>query len=123
MTFRISKEEKNDEIIPAIHFFNAIPNHRFVEVISSLANGIGYTVEYCSCTFPDDLDPWDESFEGVQFINSALDLESVLEYPTVQELLLKSCRSFLREYPEHRDTINQLLLKFSQKFKTQFEEI
>lgn len=123
MPFRISEELTDEKLLPVIHFFNAIPNRKFVEVIKSLSNGVGYGLEYCHCNFPEDLDPWEESFEGIQFVNSALDLEVIIDHNTTLEYLLLSSKSYLKEFPEQRDILHQIILEFSQKYGLQFDEI
>lgn len=123
MTFRIFRKEVENDLLPAIDFFNAIPDHRFVEVVNFLSKGIGYTIEYCSCDFSDDLYPWEEPFEGIRFVNSALDIESILDYKIVQELLRESSHSFLKERPEYMDIINQSLFDFSQKYNLIFKKL
>jgi hypothetical protein len=57
----------NDALFPVQAFFNAIPDAEFPRVIALLVSGVGYVFNEVACTFPDDLDPGDEQFEGVQF--------------------------------------------------------
>lgn len=43
--------------------------------------------------FPSDLEPWEESFEGIQFLNYALDTEVIVDSSTFQKYVVIACKN------------------------------
>ena len=57
----------DESLFPIQAFFDAVGDDSFVRVVDSLTKGVGYSINDCDCSFPDDLEPDEESFEGVRF--------------------------------------------------------
>lgn len=92
---------------PVQTFFNALSNDTFVRTIDHLLSGVGHSVNECDCSFPDDLDPDDERFEGVRF--SIFEEELVISLDELRSFVIQACRSQLAIVPEQRLDIERLL--------------
>lgn len=95
------------DLFPVQCFFNAVYDDQFVEVIGRLLRGIGHGSNEAHCTFPDDLDPGEEPFEGVMF--SIFEEVVVLKHEEFLNYLREACRSYLATHPDDDDEINRLL--------------
>lgn len=95
------------DLFPVQCFFNAVPDSNFVEVVGRLLQGIGQGLDYARCTFPDDLDPGEEVFDGVRF--SIFEDVVVLKHEEFLNYVREACCSYLATYPNDDGEINKLL--------------
>lgn len=96
-----------DRLFPVQAFFNAVSDFNFVEVVSRLLRGIGHSSDYAHCRFPDDLDPGEETFDGVQF--SLFEDSVVITIEELNRYVREACQSYLDCYPDEQDEIGKLL--------------
>lgn len=110
----LEKDLLINEHFPVKAFFNAISNAKFIDVVKYMSLGIGYGINDTVCTFPGDLDPSDEIFEGVEFslINEAI----VVEYRTFYHYLKLACQEYLRDFPQEKSIINEYLDKIASRY-------
>jgi hypothetical protein len=94
-------------LFPVQCFFNAISDFNFVEVIGRLLQGIGAGINDVHCTFPSDLDPWEETFVGVRF--SLFEESVVVPIEQLNHFIREACHSYLASSPDKRDEIAKLL--------------
>ncbi|BBW96541.1 ribonuclease toxin immunity protein CdiI [Geobacillus icigianus] len=99
---------------PVIAFFNAISDDDFVKVIQHLSTGAGYGINAVDCTFPNDLDPDDEPFEGVMF--ALHDEEVIIDYHTFYYYLEQTCNMYIKNFPDQEENINRILKKIVEKY-------
>ncbi|MEC3605680.1 ribonuclease toxin immunity protein CdiI [Bacillus glycinifermentans] len=115
---RISKSQQlKEEHFPVKAFFNAISDSYFIEVIESMSQGIGYGINDADCTFPGDLDPGEEIFEGVEF--SLLDEEVIVDYSTFFYYLKIACDSYISDFPQYKGKIESFLKVIAQKYNVE----
>jgi CDI immunity protein len=107
MPKRLSIVSDEDPMFPVQAFFNAISNDHFVFTISNLLQGVGAGFDVAYCEFPEDLDPSDESFEGVRF--SLYEDEIIVDYQTFMQYLKLACKQYIKEHPEDHNKLEQLL--------------
>lgn len=97
-----------DQLWPMEAFFNAIPSDEFVSVIRNLIHGTGHGYDDVVCTFPTDLDPAEETFEGAEFwvySNAAI----VVDNPTLLAYIRLASNRHIRSFPEDRLILDQIL--------------
>lgn len=95
------------DLFPVQCFFNAVSDFNFVEVVGRLLQGIGHGTDYARCTFPTDLDPGEDVFDGVRF--SIFEDVVVLKHEVFLDYVREACHSYLATYPDDDDEINKLL--------------
>ena len=105
MPDRLSLNE--GRLFPVQCFFNAVPDFNFVEVVRLLLRGIGYSSDDAHCRFPGDLDPGEETFDGVQF--SLFEESVVITTEELHRYIREACQSYLDCYPDEQDEISNLL--------------
>jgi hypothetical protein len=88
---------------PVIAFFNAIPNSNFLDVMEQLSLGIGRGINDTVCTFPEELDPDEETFEGIMF--SLYDEEVIIKHQTFLYYLQMACAVYLEDCPDKKGII------------------
>src|SRR5262249_16956081 len=94
-------------LFPVQAFFNAVSDFNFVEVVRRLLSGIGHSTNDAHCNFPGDLDPGEETFDGVQF--SLFEDSVVITIEELNRYVREACQSYLDCYPEEQDEISNLL--------------
>lgn len=62
--------------------------------------GIGTGMNDVDCSFPDDVEEYEEKFNGVKF--SLLAEEVILSYDTFYYYLNRACQIYLNAYPDER---------------------
>jgi hypothetical protein len=97
----------DDRLFPVQCFFNAVSDFTFVEVVGRLLQGIGHGADYAHCTFPSDLDPGEEAFDGVRF--SIFEDSVILTVEELRRFIREACDSYLASHPEERELISGLL--------------
>ena len=107
MPKRLNFVKDNDPLFPVQAFFNAISDDSFVRTVENLSKNIGAAFDDCDCEFPGDLDPGDETFEGVRF--SLFEEEVVVDQNTFQRFLRLACEEHLRRHPQDSHAINESL--------------
>lgn len=113
--FRLFELDQLDsDHFPVIAFFNAISNSDFKDVVEQLSLGIGRGINAAVCTFPDDLDPDEDMFDGVMF--SLHNEEVVVDYQTFFHYLKKACNFYLVDFPDDKDIIESYLSKIKEKY-------
>lgn len=94
---------------PIQTFFNAVSDSDLVHVVDWLTSGIGYHINDTHCRFPGDLDPGEESFEGVRF---SLFEDSVIISPEqLREYLATVCRKHIVSYPDDEADLVRFLAR------------
>ncbi|MGE6539681.1 ribonuclease toxin immunity protein CdiI [Bacillus luti] len=111
---------KDEDLLDLTHFpiqavFNMVDDERFLEVINSVCEGVGFGEEYGACTFPGDLDEYDiangDSFEGVEFALYSGD-EVIIDYQTLYHYFKKMCEGYSKKYPNTIKSLEDSLNKF-----------
>ena len=117
MFSRIGKNDKlfSDLMLPIVLFFNRIANQSFVRTIGYLVEGRGVVIEYDGCYFSSDLEPDEEPFEGMLFSNGALKKEVLVDYSTALTYMEAASKAFVREFPDKRQILDELLRAFAKK--------
>lgn len=109
---------KSDQLenhhFPIVAFFNAISDNSFVHVLEQFTLGVGSGINETVCTFPEDLDPGDEVFDGVMF--SLFDEEVIVDYQTFFYYLKLACSIYLEDHPEDKAVIENNLEKIKKKY-------
>lgn len=96
MRIKLSDKELLDPMhLPAIAFFNAISDSNFARVLQQMSLSIGTGMNDVDCSFPDDVEEYEEKFNGVKF--SLLAEEVILSYDTFYYYLNKACQIYLKE--------------------------
>jgi len=118
--YRIIENDSLDENhFPVIAVFNEIANEYFVETISSLAEGIGFGVNYGRCFFKRDFEESgisiDENFDGVEFgLHNGEEI--VVDYKTLFYYLNLACKSHIEDFPQDREEVEKILRKVKERF-------
>jgi hypothetical protein len=94
-------------LFPVQCFFNAVSDFNFVEVVGRLLQGIGHGTDYAHCTFPSDLDPGEEMFDGVKF--SIFEESVVISVEELRYYIREACASYLASHPDEQNVISNLL--------------
>ncbi len=94
-------------LFPVQCLFNAIPDFDFLTTIRRMLCGIGVTINDAHCNFPADLDPGEESFEGIRF--SLFEDSVLISSEELRSLICTACHSHLIRNPDDRDEVNALL--------------
>ncbi|QPM76431.1 MULTISPECIES: ribonuclease toxin immunity protein CdiI [Myxococcus] len=94
-------------MFPVQAFFNSISERGFVEKIRQLVARVGAGIDGAQCEFPGGLEPWEQEFEGVRF--SLYEDVVVVEEPVFQMFLLEACRMYVKDHPEDRARLAQIL--------------
>jgi len=105
----IENQQSYDRLFPVQAFFNEVSDSDFVMMVDSLTQGVGMGLNVANCTFPGDLDPWQEPFDGVMF--SLYEDEVVVDIPSFRHFLTLACEAYVREHPEDRAEIAELLAR------------
>ena len=108
MKYRIEIEE--DRLFPVQAFLNAIPDGQFLRTLRSLVQGVGATFNDADCSFPGDLDPCDEPFDGVSF--GVLQEEVVISRTEFAGYLRRAALEHVRRFPSEGGQILELLDSF-----------
>jgi hypothetical protein len=95
---------------PVQVFFNAVRDDSFVRVIERLSNGIGHCVNDIDCSFPEDLDPDEEPFEGIRF--SIFEEEVLLDNQSLLDVVKVACDEHSRRYPSAKAQLEAALAGF-----------
>ncbi|WP_094605341.1 hypothetical protein SPSIL_002560 [Sporomusa silvacetica DSM 10669] len=113
--FRIYQTDDLDKrYFPITAFFNAIPDRDYLETIERMSMGFGTAYNEVNCQFPGDLDPWENTFDGIMF--SVFDEEVIADYPTTYRFLKEASKSYSEDNPQDFDKINLLIKRFAEKF-------
>ncbi|WP_152039057.1 ribonuclease toxin immunity protein CdiI [Myxococcus xanthus] len=107
MPKRLNLVGDDDPLFPGQAFFNSISERGFVEKIQQLVARVGAEIDGAQCEFPGDLEPWEPKFEGVRF--SLYEDVVVVEEPVFQMFLLEACRMHVKDHPEDRARLAQIL--------------
>ena len=102
-------------LFPIQAFFNAVSDSSFVKVVDHLTNGVGFAVNDTDCTFPTDLDPCEELFEGVRF--SLFEDQVVISKDQLRHYLQIVCDAFIIEHPEDKDVISKFFDRYHSSMK------
>lgn len=96
-----------DEHFPVQTFFNAVDDASFLSMLSALSKKTGFSVNDADCSFPSDLDPDEEPFEGVRF--SVADESAVICWGTLLIYIRAACEQYLSSHPDERPAIRDIL--------------
>lgn len=95
------------KLFPIQAFFNAVSDSSFVQVVDHLTKGIGYSINVADCSFPGDLDPGEESFDGVCF--SIYEDEVVISNDQLRHYLQVVCDDYTSKHPEDERVLKEYL--------------
>ena len=76
-----------------------------------LSRGIGYCDNETHCIFPGDLDPGDETFDGVEF--SLFEDSTIISVEELHNYIRRVCDEYLVEHPEDAVAVDELLVRLS----------
>lgn len=97
----------DSKLFPMQAFFNAIPDDDFVPAMAAVISGVGRGFNDTGCLFPEDLDPGDEPFEGVQFYVLKEDL--TVSRRDCAKYMRMAIESQLAARPTDAEALNSLL--------------
>ena len=106
MSERLSLPER---LFPVQAFFNVWVDERFVGIIEDLVNRIAHELNDVGCSFPEDLDPTQEPFEGVEF--HVLDEQIIVSTDEFRRLLRLACDAQRRRVPEQAARLEAALAR------------
>ena len=113
--FRLAEEDLlSKDHFPVKAVLDMIPDSRFIRTLKCISEGHGFGENYGACTFPSDLDDYDiatrGSLDGVEFaLHNGEDV--VLNYNTFYYYLKKVCDSYVEDFANDREQIDNLLEK------------
>jgi hypothetical protein len=96
-----------ENLFPVQAFFNVWADHRFVGVIEDLAQRVAHEVNDVGCSFPEDLDPGEEPFEGVEF--HVADEQVVVSEDEFRRLLSLACEAQKQRVPTQASRLDAAL--------------
>lgn len=99
---------------PVISFFNAISNSDFIKVIEQMSVGIGTGINDADCSFPDDVEEYEKTFDGVRF--SLIDEEVILSYEMFYYYLNKACENYLDTFHDDRSKVDLNLTSIRERY-------
>lgn len=97
----------DDILFPVQAFFNAVSDDSFIRVMDSLTNGVGYSIYECDCSFPGDLDPGEEIFQGVRF--SLFEHSVVISNQELSSYIRKVYKGFVDRFPKEQENLARIL--------------
>lgn len=97
----------DESLFPVQAFFNAVGDESFIRVMDSLTNGVGYSINECDCSFPGDLDPGEEVFQGVRF--SLFEQSVVISTQELARYIKEVCKGFVDRKPTEQDSVARIL--------------
>lgn len=100
----------SDEYFPVQAFFNAVDDDSFLDMVGCLSNGVGFSVNDVDCSFPSDLDPDEQVFEGVRFSIASDDV--VVSRKNCLSYLKSACAHYLSRHPIRKLEVTELLSRF-----------
>lgn len=109
MTTMPDRLNLNDNFFPIQTFFNAIGHESFGRCVNSLLDGVGYSINDCDCSFPSDLDPDEDPFDGVRF--SVFEDEVVISEASLREYIKLACQAQLSLVPDQKNEVETILEK------------
>jgi hypothetical protein len=102
-------EITNPDLFPIQAFFNSVSDASFMKVVDCLTSRIGYSINETNCTFPGDLDPGEESFEGVCL--SLFEESVVISLVQLREYLEIVCRNYVTCHLADEGVLSKLLTR------------
>ena len=97
----------DESLFPVQAFFNAVSDESFIRVMDSLTNEVGYSINECDCSFPGDLDPGEEVFQGVRF--SLFEQSAVISNQELANYIKEVCRGFVDRNPSEQGNVARVL--------------
>lgn len=94
---------------------NQIPERDFVEFIQGLSEEIGLGFQQEICTFPCELDPFEEKFDGVEFYIPKEAI--VIGYKDFYDYVKQACNSYLLKHPEDTEILKVCLEKIRVRYE------
>lgn len=105
MPTRLTLTDPN--LLPIQAFFNAVGDASFLRVIECLTKGVGFSINDVDCSFPGDLDPGDESFDGVRF--SLFEQRIVISTDELWHYLEIVCKAYIAGSPKDETILGEYL--------------
>ena len=121
MIKKLFKEDLlKEQHYPILEIMNQIKDDKFLSIIETVSNGIGFGQETGTCLFSDDLDDFSiangEGFEGVE-IALYTGEEDIISHITLYYYLQKSSERYIEKFPEFKNMLLQLLQNYKRKFE------
>jgi hypothetical protein len=110
----LETDQLKNNHFPIIAFFNAIPDHDYIDVLEQLSLGVGGGYNDVVCLFPEDLDPGEEKFEGVMF--SLFNEEVIVDYQTFYYYLRMASMVYLEDNFSNKEIVEDLLKSIKKKY-------
>ena len=99
----------DESLFPIQAFFNTVGDDSFLRVVDSLTKGVGYSINDCDCSFPDDLEPDEQPFDGVRF--SWFERSIVISTAQLGDYIRLLCKEFGEKSPTDHEQINDILAR------------
>ena len=104
-----------------IDYFNNINDSKFLDVVRTLANNCGYSLEYFRCSLASARHPIEEvEFEGdVRFVNAtgrSGEQSLIVDYSTFYKYLSMACEDYLTRNHNEKDRIEEALTAIRQRY-------
>lgn len=109
-------DDEYQRFLAVEEFFNAVSDSDFVKDVDRLTRGEGMCIDVVCCHFPSGMDEYELVVErggkpltGIEF--SLYEDEIVIDVPTFRYYLKLACNAYVREHPEDRAKIEELLAR------------
>lgn len=94
-------------LFPIQTFFNAVSDDSFIRVLKSMADGVGYSINDCDCSFPEDLDPDEVPFVGVRF--EIFDDQIIITRAELDDYLREVGKEHISRHPHETEDVEAIL--------------
>ena len=100
-----------DELMIVKNFFGEFSGS-FKRTITAILNRETYGNEYALCEFPEDLEEWEEPFEGVKFHMWENETQ-IIDEALFRKIIISACKEYVRLYSDTREEILEILTKYN----------
>lgn len=111
----------NDELYAVEVFFNGLSDGRYAEILSEVAEGYGYDIDYAECSLPkglaEEYGGQPENYGYVEFI-AGDDSEAKVSFSDFLDYATKASKVQIARYPEQRSTIVEALERLRLELRT-----
>ncbi|MBE5099381.1 ribonuclease toxin immunity protein CdiI [Priestia aryabhattai] len=113
----------DSSLSPMVSFYSALSDKKFLKVLNYFSEEVGYGNEYYICTFPGDLEPWEEGYfeNGIEFLDSTggIDKSVNVDYQTFFKCLKKVCHVYIENNADDEEKVMALLNKIKQNYNVE----
>ena len=97
----------DSRLFPVQTFFNAVGDASFVRMADCLTRGIGFVSDAAGCSFPSDLEPDEEPFDGVRF--SLFEDQVVISVEQLRRFLAEAIDAYTKNNAPGATTLSEYL--------------